>query len=296
MAKIPPMKPSRSEYLQAGRVRLHLRRWGDPDAPALVLLHGWLDTSATFQFLVDALRQEWSVVAPDWRGFGLSDWSGESYWYADYLPDLEVVLDHVSPDAPARIVGHSMGGNVATLYAGARPERIARLVNLEGLSPLPSYVRPVPERIRGWLEQKKTGLRKSAYRNREELAARLMRANPRLSADKAAFLALHLGIEAEDGSILTAADAWQRGVTPLPVHREQIRECWQAITAPVLLLAGAESEILKEFADRQEEYRERLSWLRDCREVVLADAGHNMHHDRPEAVAELVEGFFTETR
>lgn len=284
------MKPSRSEYLQAD-VRLHLRRWGDPDAPVLVLLHGWLDVSASFQFLVDAFRHDWNVVAPDWRGFGLSEWLGVPYWYADYLPDLEAVLDHVSPDGPVRIVGHSMGGNVATLYAGARPERVARLVNLEGLSPLPSYMRPTPERIRGWLAQKKTGLRKSAYGSREELAARLMRANPRLTAEKAVFLSLHLGIEAPDGAILTAADAWHRGVTPLPVHREQIKECWQSITAPVLFVGGGESDILAEFADRQDEYRERLSWLRDCREVIVAGAGHNLHHDQPEVLAELIEGF-----
>lgn len=288
------MKPSRSEYLQVGKIRLHIRRWGDPAAPTLFLLHGWLDTSATFQFLVDALARDWNVVAPDWRGFGLSDWLGEPYWYADYLPDLEAVLDHYAPGEAVHLVGHSMGGNVATLYAGARPERVARLVNMEGLSPLPSYVRPIPERIRGWLDQKKTGLRKSAYRNREELAARLQKSNPRLDDSKAAFLAQHLGKEAEDGSILTAADAWQRGITPLPVHRDQIRECWQAITAPVLLVAGADSEILREFADRQEEYRERLSWLKDVREVVLPDAGHNMHHDQPEALARLIEEFFVE--
>ena len=288
------MKPSRSEYLQAGALRLHLRRWGDPAAPVLVLLHGWLDTSATFQFLVDALSGEWNVIAPDWRGFGLSGWSDDTYWFADYLADLDAVLDHCAPGQAVRVVGHSMGGNVASLYAAARPERVAKLVNLEGLSPLPSYMKPVPERMRLWLDQKKSGLRTAAYRSRADLASRLMRANPRLTAERAAFLAEHLGVAGEGGSILTASDPWQRGTTPLPVHREQVRECWQAIAAPVLFVAGAESEILKEFAGRQEEYRERLSWLRDCREVVLADAGHNMHHDRPEAVAALLEGFFAE--
>ena len=285
------MKPSRSETLLVGGLALHVRRWGDPAAPTLVLLHGWLDTSATFQFLVDALSREWNLIAPDWRGFGQSAWTFAPYWFSDYLADLDAILDHyVAPGVAVGIVAHSMGGNVASIYAAARPERVAALVNMEGLSPVPSYLRPVPDRVRQFLEQKKSGLRKSVYASREELAARLMRANPRLTLERAAFLAEHLGMAGEGGGILTAADPWQRGVTPLPLHREQVRECWQAIQAPVLMVVGAESEILRAF--EAQEYRERLSWLRRGREVVLEDAGHNMHHDRPEAVAELVEGFF----
>lgn len=287
------MKPSRSETLQVGALRLHVRRWGDSAAPTLFLLHGWLDTSATFQFMVDALSREWNLIAPDWRGFGRSAWTGEPYWFADYLADLDALFDHYLPlGAPARIVAHSMGGNVASIYAAARPERVAALVNLEGLSPVPSYLRPVPERLRQFLEQKKSGLRKSTYASREELAGRLVRANPRLTPARAAFLAEHLGLEGEGGAILTAADPWQRGVTPLPLHREQVAECWRAITAPVLVVVGAESEIRRAFAGFEADYRERLSWLVRGREVVLENAGHNMHHDRPEAVAELVEAFF----
>lgn len=121
------MKASRSEFLAVRGRRYHLRIWGEDDAPTLVVLHGWGDVSASFQFVVDELPGNWRVVAPDWRGFGLTQWNDGPYWFPDYLADLDALLEHYSPNEPARIVGHSMGAIVASLYAGVRPERIARL-------------------------------------------------------------------------------------------------------------------------------------------------------------------------
>jgi pimeloyl-ACP methyl ester carboxylesterase len=128
-----PVRQARSEFVAARRMRHHLRRWGPADAPLLVMLHGWMDVSASFQFVVDRLRRDWQVVAPDWRGFGLSERTpGDCYWFPDYLADLDALLDAVSPEESVRLVGHSMGGNVAMLYAGVRPARVRGLVNLEG--------------------------------------------------------------------------------------------------------------------------------------------------------------------
>src|ERR1035437_356737 len=110
------MKSSNSEFIDLRGLRIHVRTWGPVDAPPLFMLHGWMDFSATFQFLVDAFSRDWRVIAPDWRGFGESQWQNDSYWFANYLADLEALLDHYSPDEPARLVGHSMGSNVACLY------------------------------------------------------------------------------------------------------------------------------------------------------------------------------------
>uniref|UniRef100_UPI002362DFF1 alpha/beta fold hydrolase n=3 Tax=Pseudomonadota TaxID=1224 RepID=UPI002362DFF1 len=80
--------------------------------PPLVLLHGWMDVGASFQFVVDALAGDREVIALDWRGFGLSEASGAGcYWFPDYLADLDALLDAVSPSAPVDLLGHSMGGN-----------------------------------------------------------------------------------------------------------------------------------------------------------------------------------------
>src|SRR5262245_49556059 len=101
------MKKSESLFLDIRGLRYHCRCWGDPTAPKLVLLHGWMDVSASFQFLVDALRGEWRAIAPDWRGYGLSDWSGaDSYWFPDYLADLDVLLRELAPSEPVVLIGH----------------------------------------------------------------------------------------------------------------------------------------------------------------------------------------------
>src|SRR5256885_13949939 len=119
------MKPSQSEFVQIRGLRYHCRCWGGERAPKLFMLHGWMDVSASFQFLVDALRRDWRVIAPDWRGFGLSEWAkSDSYWFPDYFADLDRLLEHFQADSPTTLVGHSMGGNVAAMYAGIRPERV----------------------------------------------------------------------------------------------------------------------------------------------------------------------------
>ena len=119
-------RPSRSSFATIRGLRHHLREWGPADAgPArtLFMLHGWMDVSASFQFVVDALDPDWRVVAPDWRGFGLTERThGDCYWFPDYAADLEFIVEAVQGDAPAHLVGHSMGGNVALMYAGARPD------------------------------------------------------------------------------------------------------------------------------------------------------------------------------
>jgi pimeloyl-ACP methyl ester carboxylesterase len=132
------MRPSRSEYLDLPKLRLHIRRWGNPKAPTLFLLHGWMDVSASFQFVVDELQQDWNIVAPDWRGFGPSEWLGRPYFFAEHLGDLEAILNHYAPTGQVRLAGHSMGGILACLYAGIRPERVEKLITLEGFGIAPT--------------------------------------------------------------------------------------------------------------------------------------------------------------
>ncbi len=133
------MKQSRSEFIDLRGVRHHVRRWGDPDAPALFMLHGWQDMSATYQAVVDRFTADFNIIAPDWRGFGLSDWGTDPYYLTEYVLGLDEILDLYSPDRPAAIVAHSMGGNVTGLYAGSRPERVAKFVNIEGFAPVPGF-------------------------------------------------------------------------------------------------------------------------------------------------------------
>src|SRR5258706_14499950 len=125
------MRPSESEYLELRGLRYHVRRWAGDPARKVVLLHGWMDVSASFQFLVDAMKPDWDVYAPDWRGYGLSAGAGsDSYWVPDYIADLDFLLDRIQPDSPVNLGRPSLGGNRGGLYARRPPERIPRFVNL----------------------------------------------------------------------------------------------------------------------------------------------------------------------
>jgi pimeloyl-ACP methyl ester carboxylesterase len=192
------LKASRSEFVPIRNLNYHVRVWGEPDparAP-LVLVHGWMDVAASWQFMVDALADDRWIIAPDWRGFGLTRAAGpapDSYWFPDYLADLDALLDHYAADQPVDLVGHSMGGNVVMVYAGARPQRIRRLVNLEGFGMPATRPAQAPGRDAQWMDEVKALPRGEqalkAYDSPDAVARRLMKTNPRLAQDKADWLA-----------------------------------------------------------------------------------------------------------
>ncbi|MBI5921102.1 MAG: alpha/beta hydrolase [Betaproteobacteria bacterium] len=288
------MKQSTSEFLQLNGLRAHVRIWGPRDAPALFMLHGWMDVSASFQFLVDALTREWRVLALDWRGFGLSQWTNQSYWFPNYIADLDALLRHYSPDTPARLVGHSLGGNAACLYAGIRPERVARVATLEGFGLHVTDSAEAPERYAKWLDQQSAGPVFNRYADRAALAARLQSVNARLTASQADFLAEHIGQENDAKEVVAAADPYHRQTSPILYRLGDAKACWRQVTAPVLWVAAKESFVMKSFASEAglADYRERIACFRDIRVEMLEDAGHNMHHDQPQRLARLIEEFF----
>ena len=145
-----------------------------------MLLHGWMDTGDTFQFLVDAMSDRHSFVAPDWRGFGRTEWPADGYWFPDYFADLDALLDAWSPDAPVTLIGHSMGGNIATLYAGIRPERVRRVVCIEGFGLTRTQPEQAPGRYREWLRQLREPPEFASFPSLDAFAHLLVRRNPRL--------------------------------------------------------------------------------------------------------------------
>ena len=287
------MKACDSEFVQIRGRRLHVRVWGRTSAPLLVLLHGWCDVSASWQFVVDALERDWRVLAPDWRGFGLSEWNRDVYWFPDYIADLDALLQHFSPQSPVRLVGHSLGGNAACLYAGIRPGRVAGLMNLEGLGLRRYMPDEAPGRYSNWLDQLRDTPTFRSYPDRQAFAARLQKENPRLSDLKAQFLARHLGEDDGAGGIHLAADPFHRWVNPTIYRVEEAMAIWRLVTAPVLWVTAADSFIFKQlFAIDSVDYRNRIACFRKVREVMLEECGHNLHHDQPQQVARLIEEFF----
>lgn len=286
------MKASRSLFLAVRGLRYHCRIWGREGAPRLFLLHGWMDCSASFQFLVDELRGDRCVIAPDWRGFGLTEWSGsDTYWYQDYLADLDAILRHFQPDAPADLLGHSLGGNVAAYYAGIRPERVRRLVSLEGFGLANTGLGDAPARYAQWLDEIASGAGLKDYDSFDSLAARLQRDNPRLSAGRARFLARHWGRTESSGRVVLQTDPAHKRVNPARFRLDEAMAVWRNVEAPVLWVTGRQSENFARHRISPEDYAARKNCFRNRAEHTLEDAGHMLHHERPEQLALLVEEF-----
>ncbi|WP_261543815.1 alpha/beta fold hydrolase [Burkholderia multivorans] len=287
-----------SDFVTVRGVRLHVRRWGRPDAPTLFMLHGWMDVAASFQFVVDALAGDWQVIAPDARGFGLSDWpvarqGGGHYWFHDYLADLDALVDHYAPTGPVNLVGHSMGANVVCLYAGARPERVRRVVDLEGFGLAPARAEQAPRRLRGWLDELREPPALRAYASLDDVAARLIKTNPRLAPARAAFLAAHWSKRGDDGLYRLLADPAHKLRGPLLYRLDEVMAIWAKVSAKVLHVEAVNSPTLAQLAGDipLPEFKARFRAFPDWREKLVEDAGHMVHHDQPEQIAALIEAF-----
>jgi pimeloyl-ACP methyl ester carboxylesterase len=294
------MNESRSEFLQVRGLRYHMRHWGRDGAPIIVMLHGWMDVSASFQFVVESLKSDWHVIAPDWRGFGLTQSAGtDTYWFPDYLADLDAILDQYLPTTGVNLVGHSMGGNIACLYAGVRPQRIAGVVNLEGFGLPETHAGQAPGRYANWLDSLKTPAFLQTYPSREQVAERLQKNNPRLTAERAEFLSRHWAAQREDGRWHILGDPVHKKVAPVLYRVDEAIACWKRITAPVLWVEAADTEIWKRLGIRAEaraEVDRRIDHISQVKVKTVANAGHMLQHDQPETVARIIEEHLAGTR
>ena len=298
---------SRSEFLPIRGWRYHLRHWGEPEAgqAPLVLLHGWMDVAASWQFVVDAMQSDRHVIAPDWRGFGDTQFDGaapDSYWFPDYLGDLDALLDAVAGDSPVDLVGHSMGGQAATLYAGARPHRIRRLINLEGFGMPASPPSQAPVRYGKWLDeiaaQRRGELALVSYPDAEGVARRLRKTNPRLPADKADWLALHWARPNAEGRWVVLGHDAHKVSNAVLYRPEEAIEVYRRISAPTLMVTASDDSLGLWWKGRYtlQEFHQRIAAVPQLQHAVIEDAGHMLHHDQPAALAQLIEGFFAADR
>ncbi len=305
MSTIPyrPRREPRALAVPVRGLRYHVNAWGDaalasPERPPLVLLHGWMDVGASFQFVVDALERvegfaRW-VLAPDWRGFGLTETPPvDSYWFPDYLGDLDALLDALGLAGPVDLVGHSMGGNVVMSYAGVRPERIRRLVNLEGFGLPRTEPHQAPRRLAQWLDALKEPQTLRDYASLDEVAARLMKNNPRLAPDKAQWLAAHWSRPDAAGRWRILGDPAHKRPNPMLYRVDEILETWKRISAPVLWIEGDSTDTSVWWGHRysKAEFHERLAVVPRVERHVLADCGHMLHHDQPLALARRLAAF-----
>lgn len=305
------IRSSRSEFVPIRGLSYHVRLWespagASPALPPLVLVHGWMDVAASYQFMVDALSDAFAqgrrIIAPDWRGFGLTG-SGpdgstaDNYWFADYLADLDFLLDHYVGEQAVDLVGHSMGGNVAMLYAGVRPARVRRLVNLEGFGLPPSQPEQAPGRYAKWMDELKSlrrgELALKAYDSVDGVARRLMKTNPRLSADKAGWLAGHWARPDAAGKWQILGEAAHKIGSAQLYRVDETLAIYRRISAPTLAVEASDDSLATWWQGKYslDQYHERLKEVAQARVAVIQDAGHMLHHDQPEQLATLIEGF-----
>ncbi len=308
-------RSAHSEFTPVRQLKYHVLRWGQAETtlPPLVLMHGWMDVAASWQFMVDAFSPAFfenrTVIAADWRGFGLTgldtsepgvgaSYPGhDNYWFPDYLADLDFLLDHYAGDRAVDLVGHSMGGNVVMLYAGVRPQRIRRLVNLEGFGMPATQAAQAPRRYAKWMDELKSlhrgELALKSYADADGVARRLMKTNPRLGEDKALWLARHWARPNAQGQWNILGDAAHKIVNAQLYRVDEVLAAFAAITAPVLSVEASHNQMEQWWEGKYTlaEFHQRLQSVPRLQQAHSQDAGHMLHHDQPEHLARLIENF-----
>lgn len=284
--------PPRSGWFTTQRLKLHYAEWGDPAAPPLLLVHGGRDHARSWDAIAAAFADRFHVIAPDLRGHGDSDWvSDGSYEIGDLVADLAALFDTLAIERAA-VVGHSLGGNVVLRHAGIYPDRVSRLIVIEGLGWAPSLAaeiaaRPIGERMREWID-KQQRMSAAAQRSHDSIEAateRMMAANPRLPADLARHLTAHGSRIGEDGRVRFKFDPGVGTVSPADLSQAEKHALWAAVTCPVILAYGRESWASNPADDG------RAAHFRDARVEIFDDAGHWLHHDRRDAFIAMMRDF-----
>lgn len=309
-----PSRQSISRFLRIRTHNYHIREWGQaqPGSPSLVMVHGWMDVAASFQFVVDALEDTQlrgrHIISPDWRGYGLTHHVNnaskscigedtDNYWLPDYMADLDFLVDQVSPEAQIDLLGHSLGGNVVMSYAGVRAQRIRRLVNLEGFGMPETKAQQAPTRYAQWFDQLKQfhqgEMAMRAYPALSGVASRLMKTNPRLSQDKADWLAQHWSAQNAAGQYQILGDPAHKIVNANISRVEETLALYQRISMPLLAIEASDDSMTGWYKGRYTlaDYHERLKQVPHARIERIEDAGHMLHHDQPEKLAALLSGF-----
>jgi pimeloyl-ACP methyl ester carboxylesterase len=290
-----PLIGPTSHMYYSQRLRLHYVDWGNEGAPPLLMIHGGRDHCRNWDWVAEALRDDWHIIAPDLRGHGDSEWAqGSSYGLLDFVVDIAQLV-HQKQLAPVTILSHSLGGNVALHYAGLYPESVAKLVAIEGLGPSPRLLEkrlstPIADRLTSWVEtlRKLSGRAPRKYPTLEDALARMQEENPHLSAAQARHLTIHGSAQNEDGTYSWKFDNYVRAFSPLHLAPEETFELFGRITCPTLLIRGTESWASDPIEDG------RASHFHNARVENVEGAGHWVHHDQLDTFLDLTRAFLAE--
>jgi pimeloyl-ACP methyl ester carboxylesterase len=285
-------KPTSHSYFSQ-RLRLHYLDWGNEAAPNMLLVHGVHDHCHTWDWFAAHFADDYHIIAADLRGHGDSEWvRGSSYHHVDYVYDLAQLVRQRDL-APTVVVGHSMGGTLAALYAGLFPEQVSALVLLEGIGLWPGMFEheSAAARIRDWIAGTRAlaGRRPKRYASLEDAYARMRAANGHLNDEQARHLTVHGSNQNEDGSFSWKYDNYTHAFPAYRVPVEETTSIWEAIICPTLLINATQG------FDHRTGQNDTLKYFRQGRLLNVNDAGHWVHHDQLEEVVLATEEFLAQT-
>ena len=278
------------------RLRLHYVDWGNPDAPPMILIHGGRDHCRNWDWVAEQFRHDYHIIAPDLRGHGDSQWmEGGSYNQIDYVYDIAQLLRQKQM-SPATVIGHSLGGSIATLYTALHPEKVNKLVAIEGMGPPPKMIeerinQPISKRLHNWMNdlRKSSGRLPRRYLSLEEAFQRMQTENPHLSEDQARHLTIHGINQNEDGTFSWKFDNYVRNFAPIGVPFDEMATLYGDITCPTLLVRGLESWASDPIADGRTK-----SFSCELEVEAFAEAGHWVHHDQLDGFVKRVKTFLAD--
>jgi pimeloyl-ACP methyl ester carboxylesterase len=286
-----PTGPTSRIYFSQ-RLRLHYVDWGNPGAPPLILLHGGRDHCRNWDWVAEELRRDWHIIAPDLRGHGDSQWAPDgNYSMSGYIYDLAQLI-HQQELSPVTIVAHSLGGNISLRYAGIYPDKVRKLVAIEGLGPSPRLMaemrkKTIVDRMRSWVDVQRglAGRLPRKYPTIEDAFKRMQEENKHLSPDQARHLTQQGVNQNEDGTYSWKFDNYVRAWPPYDMTNEDMELIWSSITCPTLLVYGKESFASNPLQDG------RIKYFRDAKVLSFEDAGHWVHHDQLDGFLKALRDF-----
>jgi len=263
---------ARSGFVQRDGLRLRYVEWGPVDAPPIVMLHGLRSYAHTWAPVAQALMPHWRVIALDQRGRGESDWDPlRRYRTNTYVADLEALVDHLGLPSFV-LLGHSMGGANALVYAARRPERVSGLV-IEDMGPGASLASGGSERIKRELQATP-----ASFADWAEAKAFWRRQRPLISEEALLSRLQHSLKEGEGGGIVWRHDADGIAQARLQATPEQLVDLWPAVDAlrmPTLLIRGGDSDFLSVATALEMAYRNPR-----IQHVSVPGATHYVHDDQ----------------
>ncbi|GGD06327.1 alpha/beta fold hydrolase [Aquisalinus flavus] len=299
---VVPVEPKR-HVCPVNGLELSYLVWGDAAKPPIVLVHGGKDHGRMWDWTVADMIDEWCVIVPDLRGHGDSGRApGGGYEGEYFISDFAGLMAHLEREGfalPMPLIGHSLGGNIVLNYAAIYPDKVTRLIALEGLGASEKHYtefmeKSPAERYRSWIDRrlKQDAIDQRRFDSPEEMVSRMAGVHKNLDETQARHLALHAARHYPDA--MGGGWGWKHdpltGIWPSPrmTAPAEYSRIYAEITCPVLLMRGEDSWASDPEKDG------RIEAFRDARLINYDKAGHWLHHDRFDAFIRDVKTFLAQ--